>query len=39
MEERLFKKWCAVEMNPTRNNEVSGWISGLTQGVKDLVLR
>ena len=27
-----------VEMNPTRNHEVSGMIPGLTQSVKDLVL-
>ena len=28
----------SVETNPTRNHEVSGWIPGLNQGVKDPVL-
>ena len=28
----------AAEMNPTRNHDIAGLITGLTQWVKDLVL-
>ena len=31
-------RWDAVETNPTRNREVTGSITGLTQWVKDLAL-